>query len=110
MDVPLTNIAPNNESLFANFKGNSKCNYCVKNGICYITLWGVRITSTGLADTDIVLPTPLSGASGTLMVSNGDATPRAYAYILEDARSTLRFVSREANMNLYGSFSYPVAE
>ena len=44
------------------------------------------------------------------MVSNGDATPRAYAYILEDARSTLRFVSREANMDLYGSFSYPVAE
>ena len=110
MDVPLTNIAPNNESLFVNFKGNSKCNYSVKNGICYITLWGVRITSTGLADTDVVLPTPLSGASGTLMVSNGDATPRAYAYILEDARSTLRFVSREANMNLYGSFSYPVAE
>ncbi len=110
MDVPLTNIAPNNESLFANFKGNSKCNYCVKNGICYITLWGVIITSTGLADTDVVLPTPLSGASGTLMVSNGDATPRAYAYILEDTRSTLRFVSREANMNLYGSFSYPVAE
>ena len=106
-DVPVTNIAPADTTTFVNFAGN--CNYCVKNGICYVTIWGVKITSTGASkQTGVYLPKSVNGKAGTIMVGVGDGTCHAFAYVLEDGN--LFFDVKDANINLYASFSYPVME
>ena len=107
-DVPLTNIAPADTTTFVNFVGNASCNYCVKNGICYVTIWGVKITSTGTPHTGVYLPKSASGYASALMTSDGDATTHAFAFVY--GAGELCFDVKDANIHLYGSFSYPVAE
>lgn len=109
-DVPVTNIAPSDTTTFVNFKGNANCNYCVKNGICYVTIWNVKIASTGQTiRTGIFLPKGANNRSGALLTGNGDATPHAFVYVIGDT-GELCFDVKDANANLYGSFSYPVKE
>ena len=107
-DVPVTNIAPSDTTIFPNFKDNPNCNYCVRNGICYVVIWGSRITSTGTITTDVVLPKCANSCGGTFLTGNGDATPHAYVYV--SSNSKLCFDVKDANIELYGNFSYPVAE
>ena len=45
---------------------------------------------------------------GTLMTGSGDATCHAFAFILDNGE--LCFDVKDANIELYGSFSYPVSE
>ena len=109
-DIPKTNIAPVNETTFVNFKGNSMCNYCVENGVCYVSLWGVQVTVTGRANTGVMLPLPKSGFfGGGELVGGGDAEIHAYAHTIPET-GELKFNVKDANIALYGSFSYPVAE
>ena len=108
-DVPVTNIAPSDTTTFINFKGNSNCNYCVKNGICYVSLWGVKIASTGgTIKPGVILPKCANNRAGVLMTGTGDATEHAFVFILDNGE--LCFDVKDANIELYGSFSYPVAE
>ena len=108
-DVPPTNIAPADTTTFVDFKGNSSCNYYVKNGVCYVSLWGVKITSTGASkQTDVYLPKSANGRAGTLMTGNGDATAHAFAFIIDNGE--LCFDVKDTNISLFGSFSYPVKE
>ena len=109
-DIPPTNIAPVNETTFVNFKGNSMCNYCVENGVCYVSLWGVQVTVTGRANTGVMLPLPKSGFfGGGELVGGGDAETHAYAHTIPET-GELKFNVKDANIALYGMFSYPVAE
>ena len=106
-DVPVTDIVPADTTTFVNFAGN--CNYCVKNGICYVTIWGVKITSAGGSkQAGVYLPKSANGRVGAIMAGVGDGMCHAFAYILEDGN--LFFDVKDANINLYASFSYPVSE
>ena len=108
-DIPKTNIAPSDTTTFINFKGNSNCNYCVKNGICYVSLWGVKIASTGgTIKPGVILPKCANNRAGVLMTGTGDATEHAFAFIIDTGE--LCFDVKDANTVLYGSFSYPVSE
>ena len=108
-DVPVTNIAPSDTTTFINFKGNSNCNYCVKNGICYVSLWGVKIASTGgTIKPGVILPKSANNRAGALMTGTGDATEHAFAFIIDTGE--LCFDVKDANIPLYCSFSYPVSE
>ena len=108
-DVPVTNIAPADTTTFVNFVGNASCNYYVKNGVCYVSLWGVKIASTGESkQTGVILPKCANNKVGVLMTGNGDATAHAFAFITEAGE--LSFNVKDANIQLYGSFSYPIAE
>ena len=108
-DVPVTNIAPANETKFVGFKGNQNCNYCVKNGVCYVSLFNIKITSAGKTTTGVILPKCLNGMVGTFLTGNGDVTPHVYVHVIP-ATGELAFDVKDANVNVFGSFSYPVAE
>ena len=109
-DVPVTNIAPSDTTTFVGFKGNANCNYCVKNGICYVSIWNVKIASTGKTiRTGVILPKVANNRAGVLMTGSGDATCHAFAFVIEGTNE-LCFDVKDTNTFLYGSFSYPVAE
>ena len=109
-DIPKTNIAPADTTKFVGFKGNSMCNYCVQNGICYVSLWGVQVTVTGRVNTGVILPLPKSGFfGGGHLTGGGDAETHAYAHTIPET-GELKFNVKDANTALYGAFSYPVAE
>lgn len=109
-DIPKTNIAPADTTKFVGFKGNSLCNYCVQNGICYVSLWGVQVTVTGRVNTGVILPLPKSGFfGGGHLTGGGDAETHAYAHTIPET-GELKFNVKDANTALYGAFSYPVAE
>lgn len=109
-DKPITNIAPADTTKFVGFKGNSMCNYCVRNGICYVSLWGVQVTVTGRVNTGVILPLPKSGFfGGGYLTGGGDAITHAYAHTIPET-GELKFNVKDANTALYGMFSYPVAE
>ena len=108
-DVAKTNITPSDETIFIGFKNNEGSNYYVQNGICYVTLWNVKISQTGnTIRTGLTLPVPKGTRAGTLMTGNGDATPHAFVYVAPAGE--LNFDVKDANVMLYGSFSYLVAE
>ena len=107
--VPPTNISPSDETTFVGFKGNQNCNYCVKNGVCYVSLFNIKVTSTGKTSTGVFLPKCLNGMVGTFLTGNGDVTPHAYVHVIP-ATGELAFDVKDANVNLFGSFSYLVAE
>ena len=109
-DVPKTNIAPVDEEKFIDFKGNSLTNYCVNNGICYVSIWGVKVSVTGRTVTGVILPKPKTGFfGGACLIGGGDADTHAYAHIIPET-GELKINVKDANTALYGSFSYPVAE
>ncbi len=106
-DVPVTNIAPADTTTFVNFDGNAYCNYCVRNGICYVTLWGVEVTYTGkMIKTGVYLPESLYCRAGAFMTGDGDVTCHAFAFITYSGELCIDV--KDANVGLYCSFSYPV--
>ena len=108
-DVPKTNIAPSDETKFIDFAG--RCHYCVKNEVCYVSFWNVKINSAvGTISSGVILPKPKSGFfGGTCLIGDHDATPHAYVFILPNT-GELCFNVKDPNVALYGSFSYPVEE
>lgn len=109
-DVPLTNIAPSDTTTFVNFGGNSKCNYCVKNGICYVTLWGVKITKPNEVTPDTILPKCGVARVGAHLSGPSEAEVRSFVCVTEEGRLYFYTKQDAIDMFLYGSFSYPVAE
>ena len=106
-DVGETAITTTNSNLNV-----SDSYYVVQNGICYVSLWGIKssalktqIVSTSLPKSKIVMGSSLcyDDADGTTMGNHGGCM-----YIYRDG--TLRVDVNKANVKLYGSFSYPVAE
>ena len=108
-NIPKTNIAPADTTKFINFKGNSMCNYYVENGVCYVSLWGIQVSTTGRNNTGVILPMPKSGFfGGGFLTGGGDAEPHAYAHTIPES-GELKINVKDANVAMYGMFSYPVA-
>ena len=109
-DVPITNIAPSDTTTFVNFKDNSRCTYCVRNGICYVTLWDVKITKDGEVSPDTILPKCGTNRVGAHLSGPSEADVRSFVCITEEGKLYFYTKKEAIDMFLYGSFSYPVAE
>ena len=108
-DVPKT-IIPCKD--VTNFPGidSGECTYYVRNGICYVSLWGISTTTVenDKAIPGAVLPKTANGSIGTFLTAENSVTPTIFAYVQPTGQLTLNV--GEANIRCYGSFSYPVAE
>ena len=84
--------------------------YKVEKGICYVSLWGVSGTTTGL---DYVFCTSMpkcgiiSGTTCTDAAGNGSNV--AFSFI-QTNDTHLKINIFKTGVNFYGTFSYPVAE
>lgn len=108
-DVPVTNISPADTTTFIGFAGNSNCCYCVRNGVCCVTIWDVKISSSGTVSTGVFLPKGATGTVGGFFTGVMDSTAHAFGYVVGNT-GELKFDVKDANVQLNGSFSYPVAE
>ena len=99
-------------SSFVDTDVSGTINYRVKNGICFVKLWGVQSTKVGKTKfllNNSSLPIPSCFDTGNaLFEANGDGATTAFAFV--DANGALIVHFYKANSLAYGSFSYPVAE
>ena len=104
--------SPAEISSFVDTDVSGTVNYRVKNGICFVKLWSVQSTTTGMGKfllNNSSLPIPSCFDTGNaLFEANGDGTTTAFAFV--DANGALIVHFYKANSEAYGSFSYPVAE
>ena len=104
--------SPAEISSFVDTDVSGTINYRVKNGICFVKLWAVQSTTTGMGKfllNNSSLPIPNCFDTGNaLFEANGDGTTTAFAFV--DANGALIVHFYKANSEAYGSFSYPVAE
>ena len=104
--------SPAEISSFVDTDVSGTVNYRVKNGICFVKLWAVQSTTTGMGKfllNNSSLPIPSCFDTGNaLFEANGDGTTTAFAFV--DANGALIVHFYKANSEAYGSFSYPVAE
>ena len=104
--------SPAEISSFVDTDVSGTVNYRVKNGICFVKLWAVQSTTTGMGKfllNNLSLPIPSCFDTGNaLFEANGDGTTTAFAFV--DANGALIVHFYKANSEAYGSFSYPVAE
>ena len=107
-DVPLTTITTSN--LFSNKITAGAVNYCVKNGVCYVYLDGIRCSevSTNVSILEN-MPKALITSGAHAGKSSSDATFTQYCFIVKN-ETTLKLHCFKANDTGYCSFSYPVAE
>ena len=104
--------SPAEISSFVDTDVSGTVNYRVKNGICFVKLWSVQSTTTGMGKfllNNSSLPIPSCFDTGNaLFEANGDGTTTAFAFV--DVNGALIVHFYKANSEAYGSFSYPVAE
>ena len=105
-------ISPAEISSFVDADVSGTINYRVKNGICFVKLWGVKSTKVGktkflLNNSSLPIPNCFD-IGNALFEANGDGTATAFAFV--DANGALIAHFYKANSEAYGSFSYPVAE
>ena len=104
--------SPAEISSFVDTDVSGTVNYRVKNGICFVKLWSVQSTTTGMGKfllNNSSLPIPSCFDTGNaLFEANGDGTTTAFAFV--DGNGALIVHFYKANSEAYGSFSYPVAE
>ena len=107
-DVPFTTITTSN--LFSNKITAGEVNYCVKNGVCYVYLDGIRCSevSTNVSILEN-MPKALITSGAHAGKSSSDATFTQYCFIVKN-ETTLKLHCFKANDTGYCSFSYPVAE
>ena len=107
-DVPFTTITTSN--LFSNKITAGAVNYCVKNGVCYVYLDGIRCSevSTNVSILEN-MPKALITSGAHAGKSSSDATFTQYCFIVKN-ETTLKLHCFKANDTGYCSFSYPVAE
>ena len=104
--------SPAEISSFVDTDVSGTVNYRVKNGICFVKLWSVQSTTTGMGKfllNNSSLPIPSCFDTGNaLFEANGDGTTTAFAFV--DVNGALIVHFYKANSEAYGSFSYPLAE
>ena len=85
--------------------------YFVKNGICYVTVYNVTSSTTGKQLISDSIPTPENTLmySSSIMGGENEGTHRGYMYV-DNGSAELYIDFKDANFNVYGSLSYPVAE
>lgn len=106
-DVPSTVVTTTNANVNT---GSGYIKYRVKNGICFVYLHNVVSIAKGKQFISDSLPTPedvfLYGSS---LTGGGDGKNNGYMYV-DRGKGKLYIDVNTANVNLYGTFSYPVAE
>lgn len=103
-DIPNTPILSEHSSVNINSGF-----YSVKNGICYVSLWGVIFSEVGL--NKLVkqnLPKAAQHVSSPIIAANNTGDVIGYAFI--DDGLNLKVHAYQTGLLGYGSFSYPVAE
>lgn len=106
-DVPRTVIVSENPNIIL----NSSCVYEVINGICYVALWGFQSSITGQYVICNSMPkTKFTMQGNCCYGSSGDTG--ASIFITNDGINNTRLFTEihVIDQQLYGSFSYPVAE
>ena len=105
-DVPSTPIVSEDTDVTM----NSDCIYTVINGICYVTLWGFQSTATGQHVICRSLPKPkVTIQSMCCYGSNGNTGACIFIHGNEN-NGKLYAEINTTGQQLYGAFSYPVAE
>ena len=107
-DVPFTTITTSN--LFSNKITAGAVNYCVKNGVCYVYLDGIRCSevSTNVSILEN-MPKALITSGAHAGKSSSDATSTQYCFIIKN-ETTLKLHCFKAGDTGYCSFSYPISE
>ena len=84
--------------------------YLVKNGKCYVTIWGVSGTIAG-NDYIVCSSMPKCGlASGSILCAAGaDGSNVAFGHV-QGGETSLKINIFNTGTTFFGSFSYPVAE
>ena len=84
--------------------------YLVKNGKCYVTIWGVSGTTLG---NDYIVCSSMPKcrlASGSVLCAAGaDGSNVAFGHV-QSGETSLKINIFKTNITFFGSFSYPVAE
>jgi hypothetical protein len=108
-DVALTNIKNNLLSSKVSLtNSDSYAIYTVKNGICYISIWSLKISESCNVETLFTgLPKPLISQSSSLDASG---TSFGLVFIKNDGSIDLNADSTCVGKTGYCTFSYPVAE
>lgn len=107
-DVPVTTITTSNLSSDKITAG--VVSYCVKNGVCYVYLEGIKCSevSTNVSILEN-MPKALITSGVHAVKSSSDATSTQYCFIAKN-ETTLKLHCFKAGDTGYCSFSYPVAE
>ena len=107
VDVPKTVITSEN----TNITLNPRCVYEVIDGICYVSLWEFQSTVTGQHMICTSMPkTKITSQCICTYGTSGLSGGCAFIYNDNQRNGKLFVEIGVANTNLYGSFSYPVAE
>ena len=106
-DVPSTVVATTNANINTS---SGYIRYRVKNGICYVSAYNIISSATGSQIISNSLPTPedvvLYGGSVT---GSANGINTGYMYV-EKGVGKLVIEVNTANVAMFGTFSYPVAE
>lgn len=103
-DVPWTVVTTTNTKISGGY-----IKYRVKNGICFVSVGGVTSSATRGQTISSSLPKAEDTVIyGGQLSGSGDGENNGYMFISN--RNTLIMNIKNANVALYGSFSYPVAE
>lgn len=115
-NIPLSNKIPmiidsldiNNTPVTLPSTMGGSINYKVKNGICYVSAWGVSATVTG----DIIVSTsmPKCAISSAVDIYNHSSDSICGMLFIEETTTNLVFRCTNINNGGFISFSYPVAE
>ena len=107
-DVPFTTITTSN--LFSNKITAGTVSYCVKNGVCYVYLDGIRCSEVGTNISILEnMPKALITSGIHAGKSSSDATSTQYCFIIKN-ETTLKLHCFKAGDTGYCSFSYPISE
>ena len=108
----VADMSPSEISSFVDTDVSGVINYRVKNGICFVKIWGMQSKTAGKSKfllNDSSMPIPDCFDTGNaLFEANGDGTANAFAFV--DNKGALIAHFYKANSEVYGSFSYPVSE
>ena len=107
-DVPVTTITTSNLSSDKITAG--VVNYCVKNGVCYVYLEGIKCSEVSTSVSILEnMPKALITSGVHAVKSSSDATSTQYCFIAKN-ETTLKLHCFKAGDTGYCSFSYPISE
>ena len=108
-DVPATDVVFTDSNV-SKLEGFEICKYCVKNGVCYVTLNGLTFNSNYVSGTTFAnLPKPVFRQDFILTNAYGDIF---LGRLFLEGNGTIHLYTRTTPVpnSGYCSFSYPVAE